>query len=173
MTVLIMTAKLPRRKIALCLAAASLMCCCALGIRMGGVPALGALTGSGSGRVTSNQDRIDYLASYGWEVAQQPLATQELLIPEELDETYAESLQPPARASGSSGTPTRSSTTPPGRAACRPTFLYAKTKSWAEKSSPPGWTGFSTGCPCHEAPRGWRWSGCKSYFSTRWTLRWS
>ena len=93
MTVLIMTAKLPRRKIALCLAAASLMCCCALGIRMGGVPALGALTGSGSGRVTSNQDRIDYLASYGWEVAQQPLATQELLIPEELDETYAEYLQ--------------------------------------------------------------------------------
>ena len=46
---------------------------------------------SGQG-VKSNQDRIDYLAAYGWEVSQDPIATQELLIPEEMDDSYQEYL---------------------------------------------------------------------------------
>ena len=40
----------------------------------------------------SNQDRIDYLSSYGWEVVEEPIATQELLIPKEMDESYDEYL---------------------------------------------------------------------------------
>ena len=40
----------------------------------------------------SNQDRIDYLAAYGWQVSEEPLVTQELLIPEEMDDSYTEYL---------------------------------------------------------------------------------
>ena len=35
---------------------------------------------------------MEYLAGYGWEVNSEPLATQELLIPEEMDESYDEYL---------------------------------------------------------------------------------
>lgn len=90
---LIITAKFPRRKIAAGLAAAALVCCCAVGVRTLGIPTLGNLTARDTKSVRSNQDRIDYLASYGWEVAEQPLATQELLIPEQLDDSYTEYLQ--------------------------------------------------------------------------------
>ena len=40
----------------------------------------------------SNQDRIDYLSAYGWQVSEEPIATQELLIPEEMDASYDEYL---------------------------------------------------------------------------------
>jgi len=39
-------------------------------------------------KVETNQDRIEYLQSYGWEVSQEPLATQEILVPEDTDESY-------------------------------------------------------------------------------------
>ena len=42
--------------------------------------------------VRSNQDRVDYLSAYGWQVSSDPIATQELLIPEEMDESYDEYL---------------------------------------------------------------------------------
>lgn len=35
---------------------------------------------------------MEYLEAYGWEVNSEPLATQELLIPEEMDESYDEYL---------------------------------------------------------------------------------
>ena len=87
---LIMTAKLPKRKLSLGVAAAALLCCCAIALNFGQ-----ALTREASASaipspkgIKSNQDRIDYLSAYGWQVEEEPIATQELLIPEEMDESY-------------------------------------------------------------------------------------
>ena len=89
---LIMTAKLPRRKLAFSVAAAALVCCAALALNLGG-GAFQATSASASGLpspkgVKSNEDRVAYLEGYGWQVLEEPLATEELLIPEEMDESY-------------------------------------------------------------------------------------
>ena len=42
--------------------------------------------------VKTNEDRVEYLSAYGWQVSQEPIATQELLIPEEMDDSYDEYL---------------------------------------------------------------------------------
>ena len=89
---LIMTAKLPRRKLAFSVAAAALVCCAALALNLGG-GAFQAASASASGLpspkgVKSNEDRVAYLEGYGWQVLEEPLATEELLIPEEMDESY-------------------------------------------------------------------------------------
>ena len=42
--------------------------------------------------VRSNEDRREYLSAYGWELSSEPIATQELLIPEKMDESYQEYL---------------------------------------------------------------------------------
>lgn len=89
---LIMTAKLPRRKLAFSVAAAALVCCAALVLNLGG-GAFQAASASASGLpspkgVKSNEDRVAYLEGYGWQVLEEPLATEELLIPEEMDESY-------------------------------------------------------------------------------------
>ena len=91
---LIVTAKVPRRKLALGVAAAALLCCCAVALTFGGTDSRET---AGSGLpdpkgVKSNEDRVEYLEAYGWEVNSEPLATQELLIPEEMDESYDEYL---------------------------------------------------------------------------------
>lgn len=87
-----MTAKLPRRKLSLGVAAAALLCCCAIALNFGqalGREASASALPSPKG-VKSNQDRVDYLSAYGWQVETEPIATQELLIPKELDESYSE-----------------------------------------------------------------------------------
>ena len=91
---LIVTAKVPRRKLAFSVALAALLCCCALALNLssGAVREVGGSAAPDPKGVKSNQDRVDYLASYGWEVVQEPLATQELIIPEEMDESYDEYL---------------------------------------------------------------------------------
>ena len=91
---LIVTAKVPRRRLALGVAAAALLCCCAVALNLGQavVRETSASATPDPKGVKSNQDRIDYLAAYGWQVSQEPLATQELLIPEEMDESYDEYL---------------------------------------------------------------------------------
>ena len=93
---LIMTAKLPRRKLAFSVAAAALVCCAALVLNLGG-GAFQAASASASGLpspkgVKSNEDRVAYLEGYGWQVLEEPLATEELLIPEEMDERYLETV---------------------------------------------------------------------------------
>jgi hypothetical protein len=90
--VFIVTAKLPRRGLVLA-AAAALVCCCALALHLGGAarPAAASAVPSPKG-VRSNADRVEYLSAYGWEVNEQPISTQELLIPEEMDESYDEYL---------------------------------------------------------------------------------
>lgn len=92
---LIMTAKVPKRRLTLGVAAAALLCCCAIALNLGqgmmGREVSASALPSPKG-VRSNQDRIDYLAAYGWQVSEEPLVTQELLIPEEMDDSYTEYL---------------------------------------------------------------------------------
>ena len=87
---LIVTARLPRRKLAFSVAAAALVCCAALALNFGGDAAQAAMTSSlpSPKGVKTNEDRVAYLEGYGWQVAQEPLTTEELMIPEEMDESY-------------------------------------------------------------------------------------
>lgn len=91
---LIVTAKVPRRKLALGVALAALACCCALVLNLGGGAAREAAASAAPSPkgIRSNEDRVEYLRSYGWEVKEEPVATQELLIPREMDESYEEYL---------------------------------------------------------------------------------
>ena len=89
---LIVTAKLPRRKLTLGVAAAALLCCCAIALNFGQWEEASASALPSPKGVRSNQDRIDYLSAYGWQVSEEPLSTQELLIPEEMDDSYTEYL---------------------------------------------------------------------------------
>ena len=91
---LILTAKMPKRKLTLGVAAAALLCCCAIALNLGhlAVREVSASALPSPKGVRSNQDRIDYLSAYGWQVSDEPVATQELLIPEEMDDSYTEYL---------------------------------------------------------------------------------
>lgn len=92
---LIVTAKVPRRKLAFGVALAALACCCAVALNLGGGAAsreTAAAAVPDPKRVKTNEDRVEYLQAYGWEVNEEPLATQEMLIPEEMDESYDEYL---------------------------------------------------------------------------------
>ena len=91
---LIVTAKVPRRKLALGAALAALVCCCAVALNLGSSDSWeAAASGPPDPKgVKTNEDRVHYLAGYGWEVEAEPIATQELLIPEELDDSYDEYL---------------------------------------------------------------------------------
>ncbi len=90
---LIVTAKVPRRKLAFGAAAAALACCCALALNLSDPAARPASAAAPAAKgIRSNEDRVEYLESYGWEVTEEPLATQELLIPEEMDDSYDEYL---------------------------------------------------------------------------------
>jgi len=92
--VLIMATKLPRRKLALWALAAAALCCCALlvnidALRMSRGVETAAVSPKG---IKTNEDRVAYLQEYGWQVKEQPIATQELIIPDSFDESYAEYL---------------------------------------------------------------------------------
>ena len=84
---LIVTARLPRRKLAFSVAAAALVCCAALALNFGGDAAQAAMTSSlpSPKGVKTNEDRVAYLESFGWTVEPEPLAVEELLIPEETE----------------------------------------------------------------------------------------
>ena len=92
---LIVTAKMPRRKLALGVAVAALLCCCAVGLNFGQAMASQEVSASALPNpkgVKSNEDRIAYLSTNGWQVSSETLASKELLIPAELDESYDEYL---------------------------------------------------------------------------------
>lgn len=85
----IFTAKLNRRKLILGAAAAVVLC----GVAVAAVTALhasgAAVSTSASPKgVRTNEDRVLYLESYGWTVDPDSAAVEELVIPEEFDETY-------------------------------------------------------------------------------------
>lgn len=52
-----------------------------------------APAGGSAAGVGSNEDRIAYLARYGWQVESQPAAVEELVIPEVFDASYDQYLQ--------------------------------------------------------------------------------
>ena len=86
---IIVTARVPKRR--LLAGGITALCCCA-------VVAAALLATLGGGAVASsaevkhirtNDDRLAYLGGLGWQVSSQPIATEELLIPEEFDDSYA------------------------------------------------------------------------------------
>ncbi len=91
---MIVTARLPRRKLAFSTAAAALLCCAALVLNLGGEAFQAASLASGPDPkgVKTNEDRVAYLESFGWQVQPDPLVTEELLIPQEMDESYEDYL---------------------------------------------------------------------------------
>lgn len=91
----IFTARLPKRKLALSVAAAALVCCAGLVLKLD-PPALPTAAVSAKPEVTgvrSNEDRVSFLGQYGWQVNQDPLVTEEVTIPKEMDESYDEYLE--------------------------------------------------------------------------------
>ena len=91
---LIMTAKMPKRKLTLGVGLAALLCCCAIALNFGQAVTreVSASSLPNPKGVKTNQDRIDYLSAYGWQVSEEPVATQELFIPDEMDDSYDEYL---------------------------------------------------------------------------------
>lgn len=90
----ILTAKIPRRKLALCAATAAFLCCCALASLL--TPPDAQQTSASPlpdpKRIKHNEDRVAYLEHYGWQVSPEPTAVEELQIPEDFDESYTEYL---------------------------------------------------------------------------------
>lgn len=92
----ILTAKLRRGKLlagavaAVVLVGAVVMVSGALSAR--GVDAVSTSPASPRG-VKTNEDRTAYLESYGWLTSTDPISVEELLIPEEFDETYNQYLK--------------------------------------------------------------------------------
>lgn len=83
----IVTARVPKKRL---LAGAAALCCCALAA-IALTFTLGGKAVSASAEVKhikSNDDRLAYLNGLGWQVSEQPIATEELLIPEEFDDSY-------------------------------------------------------------------------------------
>ena len=92
----IVTAKVPRRIIKLGSLLAVLLCAAVLlpsfSLLLPAAHETSATTAPNPKGVRSNEARIEYLSAYGWEVSPEPIATQELLIPAEMDESYQEYL---------------------------------------------------------------------------------
>lgn len=89
----IFTAKVNRKKIILG-AAAVVVLCGVLAAALSALSAGGAAvsTAASPKGVKSNDDRVAYLESYGWTVAPDPISVEELVIPDEFDETYTDYL---------------------------------------------------------------------------------
>ena len=91
----ILTARINRKRLAI--GAAALVLLCGLALSAAGGPSAEQSVGASAAasapkKVKTNEDRVAYLESYGWQVSPEPLSVEEMLIPEEFDETYAEYL---------------------------------------------------------------------------------
>ena len=88
----ILTARIPKKRL---LAGAVTTLCCCLAVVAVLAPTLGqraVTTAAEVAGVRDNDDRIAYLTGLGWQVSSQPISTEELLIPEAFDESYADYL---------------------------------------------------------------------------------
>ena len=87
----IWTARLRRGRLAAGAAALLLALCAAAvlsgSLSAGDVDTVSPAPASPKG-VKTNEDRVAYLESYGWTVSPEAVSVEELLIPEEFDETY-------------------------------------------------------------------------------------
>ena len=90
----ILTARVNRRRLAAGAAALVLLCGTALAVgSLHTERSVGAAASAAAPKkVKTDEDRIAYLESCGWQVNPEPIAVEELLIPEEFDETYTEYL---------------------------------------------------------------------------------
>ena len=89
----IITARIRRGRVAAVAAAAVLVC----GVLLTAAGLYGGRSAAASAAVSprgirTNQDRVAYLESYGWTVSAEPVAVEELIIPEEFDDTYGQYL---------------------------------------------------------------------------------
>lgn len=92
---LILTAKVPRRRLLRGLLLAAALCCALtlfLTAERSGVSPASASARPDSKGVKSAADRVAYLEEWGWQVKPEPLSVQELLIPGEMDDSYQEYL---------------------------------------------------------------------------------
>ena len=84
---IIYTAHVPKRR--LVAAGAAALCCIfavlAFTLTLGG---RAVAVSAEVKHVKTNDDRLAYLSGLGWQVSSQPIATEELLIPEEFDDSY-------------------------------------------------------------------------------------
>ncbi|MBD5133097.1 MAG: DUF4830 domain-containing protein [Clostridiales bacterium] len=85
---IIVTARIPKKRL---LTGAAALCCCGLAaIALTFILGGRAVSASAEVKhVKTNDDRLAYLGGLGWQVSEQPIATEELLIPEEFDDSYA------------------------------------------------------------------------------------
>jgi len=92
--VFIFTAKIRKGRIAAVALAAAVVCGVLLtgSVLAEGRDAAASAAVSPKG-VKTNEDRIAYLSSYGWMVSDQPVSVEELIIPEEFDDTYSQYLE--------------------------------------------------------------------------------
>lgn len=88
----IVTARIPKKR--LLAACAALLCCC-VAVVVGIFCAQGLQAISASSPVSAevrglkdNESRVAYLEGLGWQVSAEPIATEELMIPETFDESY-------------------------------------------------------------------------------------
>ena len=86
----IFTARVNRKRLAGAAAALILLCGAALAVGGSGSDTAvdAAAPSPPPSKVKTNEDRIAYLESYGWQVAPDPISVEELLIPETFDESY-------------------------------------------------------------------------------------
>lgn len=85
---LIMTAKLSKGKIALCLVGAAVLLLLVLKMAAGGSKEVAKTTPERPTTVATNEDRLAYLTSCGYTAEPEPVQTQEVAIPKEFNEVF-------------------------------------------------------------------------------------
>ena len=91
-TMFIVTARLPKKRL---LAGAAAALCCVFAVLAFALTLRGQAVAASAEvkNIRDNSDRLGYLNGLGWQVSEQPIATEELLIPEQFDDSYAGYLQ--------------------------------------------------------------------------------
>ncbi|MDD4715712.1 MAG: DUF4830 domain-containing protein [Oscillospiraceae bacterium] len=84
---IIFTTKLNRKKYVLAFFVVAVL---VLGIILAVAKTGGGKDNVGGKHISTNEDRISYLESYGWVVSDQPIASEELVIPNSLEKTYSQ-----------------------------------------------------------------------------------
>ncbi|MCI8807596.1 MAG: DUF4830 domain-containing protein [Oscillospiraceae bacterium] len=89
---IIFTARIPKRRL---MAGAAAVLCCVSAILAFGLTLRGRAVAVSAEvkHIKTNDDRLAYLSGLGWQVSPQPMATEELLIPEEFADSYQDYLK--------------------------------------------------------------------------------
>ena len=92
---LIVTAKIPRRRLAVSGAAAAVLCCIILMASLIPLPKhqTEVFASPSPKGVRTAEDRAAYLEHFGWKISPEPSSVEELKIPEEFDDRYQEYLE--------------------------------------------------------------------------------